>query len=341
VEEFGERLPADKALWEQGETYVDWIYRKSPAHFAHSDGGILQNQPLGIAKNLVDMAVANRERVNPQDAYGDSANRLYIFVSPHAVKSSSDQLTASKITILDEVKHLLRVYKRQSTFHDWITAEALNQRVRVLDERAGQLADIIAQGLIDIQTLGKASADLNAMLMPNQEHDRVKRLREQYSKKYDLVVASAGENAGDVFLSAVATLEAAAHLEDRDKMKIVAVIADEQRELAGAGLSAFVGFFKKSYREHDYWVGRVKARAYLQRTDVKKILGVASWPDEAAWQTPLPNPTNIALPLRTLQVLRSAFVPLAIMIAIRPVVLIILLLCFSLLGYFGWGVLHR
>jgi hypothetical protein len=179
------------------------------------------------------------------------------------------------------------------------------------------------------------------MLMPTTEQDRRGRLREQYSREYNRVVEAVGPDAAEVFLSAVATLEAAAHLQDRDKMRIVAVIADEQNELAGAGLSAFVGFFKKDYREHDYWVGRVKARAYLQRADVKRILGVVSWPDEAAWQIPLPNPTKVKLPLHTLQVFRAGAIPFAIMIAIRPALLVSLLLCLSSIGYLVWIAFHR
>lgn len=143
IEEYGERLPDDKTLWQQGKTYVDWTVKKSPAYFAHSDGGVLQNQPLGIAKNLVDLVVAEREVRLGQAAHCDSADRLYVFVTPHSVKSSAQHLNANKITIWDELKHLVRVYMRQAAFHDWITAEAMNQRIMVLDTRAEELADVI------------------------------------------------------------------------------------------------------------------------------------------------------------------------------------------------------
>ena len=55
-------------------------------------------------------------------------------------------------------------------------------------------------------------------------------------------------------------------------MKIIAVIADEKKDLMGSGLAAFVGFFNRKFREHDYWMGRVKARKYLLRPDVTGIL---------------------------------------------------------------------
>jgi hypothetical protein len=342
VEEYGERLPEDKSLWQEGKTYVDWTYKTSPWRFAHSDGGILQNQPLGIAKNLVEVAVAERDARLGQAAHCDSADRLYVFVSPNSVKSSAQHLSAGAITIWAELKHLVRVYMRQAAFHDWITAEAMNQRIMVLDTRAEELADVIMEGELDIAALAKASSDLNAMLMPNEEPQRLARLREQYSVKYKQVLGTAGPGAADAFISAIATLEAAAHLEDRDKMKIVAVIADGQMELAGAGIAAFVGFFKKSFRQHDYWVGRMKTRTYLQRADVKSILGVTTWPQEAAWkEEPLPNPTNVKLPLSNFEVLRAAFVPLIIMIVIRPVLLLVLLALASGLVFVIWELLHR
>jgi hypothetical protein len=342
IDEYGDRLPTDKRLWQEGKTYVDWIYGKSPWPFVHSDGGVLQNQPLGIAKNLVDVAVSEREMRLGQAAHCDSADRLYVFVSPNSVKSSGQRLSAGSITIWAELKHLVRVYMRQAAFHDWITAEAMNQRIMVLDARAEELADVIMQGELDIAALTKASGDLNVMLMPNEEASRLARLREQYSVKYKQVLATVGLDAAEAFISAIATLEAAAHLEDRDKMKIVAVIADAQKELAGAGIAAFVGFFKKSFRQHDYWVGRVKTRTYLQRADVKRILGVTTWPQEPDWQkNPLLNPTNVKLPLSNFEVFRAAFVPLLIMIVIRPVLLLVVLLLTCALGYGSWHFLHR
>lgn len=73
---------------------------------------------------------------------------------------------------------------RQAPFHDWITAEGVNQKIRLLDTRASELAEVIARGLQDIASLAKASRGLNAMLMPNQEVGRLTRVREQYTAEY-------------------------------------------------------------------------------------------------------------------------------------------------------------
>jgi hypothetical protein len=307
------------------------LARQVVNEFAFSDGGVLQNQPLGIAKNLVEYAVADRGPV----AFCDGSDRLYVFVTPHSVKSTAENLRAQNITIWGELRQLVRVYTRQAMFHDWIIAEGVNQKIKLLDARASDLAEVIARGLLDVDSLVKASSELNAMLMPNQEQEHLTRLREQYSAEYKRVLDAAGLPSAEAFVTALATLEAAAHLENRDKMKIVAVTADAQKELAGSGFAAFVGFFKKSFRQHDYWVGRVKTRVYLRRTDVKGILGVTEWPEEQSWRTDLPNPSGVTLPLSNFQIARAAVIPAIIMVLIRPFPLFILVL----MGGFGFGVL--
>jgi len=336
VDDYGDRLPADKHRWVQGKTYVDWS-GLSPTDFAFSDGGVLQNQPLGIAKDLVDAAVADREARLGEAAHCDPSDRLYVFVTPHSVKSTAQNLQAQKITIWNELKQLFRVYTRQAMFHDWIMAEGVNQDIRLLDVRASQLADVIAHGALDVVSLSKTASDLNGLLMPNREQARLNRLREQYSVEYKRVLDAVGPEAAEAFIGALATLEAAAQLEKRDKMKIVAVTADAQKELAGSGLSAFVGFFKKSFREHDYWVGRLKTRVYLQRTDVKKILEVTTWPEEHMWQPELPNLSGVHLPLSRFQIAKAAFIPMIIMVLIRPGLLFALLLTFLLLAGLVFG----
>lgn len=78
----------------------------------------------------------------------------------------------------------------------------------------------------------------------------------------------------------------------------------------------------------------LKTRAYLPRADVKRVLGVTTWPQEADWQkNPLLNPTKVKLPLSNLEVFRATFVPLVIMIVIRPVLLVSMVLLTGAIGY--------
>lgn len=333
VDEFGDQLPYPVSPRDQGKTFVDWK-GESPAKFAYSDGGVLQNQPLGIAKNLVDGTVADRVARHDPSAFRDGRDRLYVFVAPHAVKSTAEKLEADKINIWNEIRQLVHVYLRQAMFHDWIVAEGINQDVRSLDDRANDLAKAMAMGSIDPQALLRTSSQLNALLIkdPNERKDRLDRLQQQYGEEYDSLK---DPQAATAFVSALATLEAAAHLESRDKMKIVAVIADP-KDLAGSGLSSFVGFFRLPYRKHDYWMGRVKTRTYLMRSDVKGILGIKEWPEEESWKKGLPNPSGIERPPGFFQVATAAVIPGIIFVFLRP----LLLLFLAVTGAVGLAGLH-
>jgi hypothetical protein len=302
--DFGTRLPTPPAEPKAGETYVEWG-TSGARQFAYCDGGVLQNQPLGIAKNFVDARV--KAAAGRTDAYQIASDRLYVFVSPHAVKPQEQKgLKAEKLTIIEELIGVVRTYVRQAMFHDWITAEGMNSQINVLDTRATQLAKEIVAGNVDTSSLEAASAQLNKLLLAGQPEATIRRLTMQYAQEYAEVLQAKGQAAADAFVGALATLEAAAELGLRDKMKIVAVMADDRTELAGSGISAFVGFFSRKFREHDYWVGRVKTRKYLLRADVKRILGVTKWPMEDDWKAnPLKNPTDIAkLPMPLWEALR-------------------------------------
>src|SRR4029077_16771978 len=106
-------------------------------------------------------------------------------------------------TIRDELRRLVNVYMRQAMFHDWIVAEGVNQKIRSLDQRASQLADVMAARSLDVGSLLRASSELNALLMGSEEPERLARLQEQYGAEYDKVNQAAGSQAAKAFVSAL------------------------------------------------------------------------------------------------------------------------------------------
>ena len=271
-----------KAIKRRRSEYPDttlegWPTSIKEKTFTYTDGGVLQNQPIGLAKNLIDDLVGKRLAAGDTDAYNDADSRLYLFVSPHSLRSGvSKGFTAAKANFARMTDELARTYVRQAEFQDWITAEQLNQQVNILDERAKQLANALAgkYGTLDVAALKTAAIQLATLLAgsDSERQARVQRLQTQYAQLSSQVLAM-GAEAAEAWVNSIVTLEAAANLDTRDTMNILAVMADGPRELAGAGLSSFAGFFSQKYREHDYTVGRNKARAYLALPDVQKILG--------------------------------------------------------------------
>jgi len=236
---------------------------RDPATFTYSDGGILQNQPLGIAKNLVDMV----------DGHMNQETRFYLFVSPHAKDpSANDSFHAASADYLRLFQRLIAVVMGQSGFQDWITAKGVNQRIAILDTRADDLKTAIQGGSINVASLAITASSILDLFFKGGRHtppgatqpetlaDAQKRIAAQYSAEMTSLGGTSGQALA--FRDAVLAFETAAGLGARDYMTIYGVTADDS-ELAGAGLQAFLGFFDQRFRDHDYDVGRTHAQKVL------------------------------------------------------------------------------
>jgi hypothetical protein len=250
------------------ENIEDWEH--DPALFTYSDGGVLQNQPLGMAKNLVDLI----------DNHINQDQRFYLFVSPHAKDPDADDgFHEDNADYVHLIKRLLSVVLGQAGFQDWITAQGVNKRVALLDVRADGLRDAILAGEIDVPALGITADSLLKLFFPGGSHtppgatvpetlDEAKvRIASQYRAEMATLSGQAGRP--EAFRDAVLAFEAAAGLGARDYMTIYGIIAMDS-ELAGAGLQAFLGFFDQKFRDHDYDVGRTHARQLLTSPEVSK-----------------------------------------------------------------------
>jgi Patatin-like phospholipase len=238
-------------------------WQNDPATFCYSDGGILQNQPIGMAKALVDLI----------DEHRNQGQRFYLFVSPHAKDpAANENFHQADATYVHLVKRLLDVVAGQSSFEDWITAQGVNKRIALLDERACGLKDAIVAGEIDVSALAKTATSLLTLFFPDGEHTppgalKVEtlaaaqaRIAAQY--KTEMAELSAQPGQASAFRDSVLAFETAAGLGARDYMTIYGITAMDT-ELASAGLQAFLGFFDQKFRDHDYDIGRTHARQVL------------------------------------------------------------------------------
>jgi hypothetical protein len=238
-------------------------WASDPQTFTYSDGGILQNQPLGMAKNLVDEI----------DGHDDQESRYYLFVSPNAKDATAnDNFHEANADYLHLLQRLVSVVIGQAEFQDWITAENLNSKIQLLDESAAGLKDAILAGNIDVPALQITADALLALFFPGGAHispgaqsaetlnDAKARIARQYSA--ELAALAADPAQPQAFCDSILAFETAAGLGARDHMEIYGVTAMDS-QLAGAGLSAFLGFFDLTFRDHDYDVGRTHARDFL------------------------------------------------------------------------------
>jgi hypothetical protein len=219
-----------------------------------------------LAKDLVDEL----------DHHLDAENRFFLFVAPGA--RGSTKVTEFNETIANLKATAQRLFVsifEQARFHDWITAEKVNEQIALFDQRATDLKTCLlkkpgSRGYVDFHALAPAAEALTTVLFPTAAPEAPDsplnkartRLKAQFKVEYDDLTNKLGNVAADVWIDAVASFEAAAGLKTRDQMTIYGVTAAPS-ELASSGISAFAGFFDQCLRDHDYDVGRTKAREFL------------------------------------------------------------------------------
>lgn len=235
--------------------------------FTYTDGGIFENELLGLAKDLVD-------QIDPQHL--DHDNRFYLYVAPGAKSSTANaQIQAGNATYLNLGAALAGAIFTQARFQTWIATSKINAAIRQFERQAKDLSDTLLKSP-QLQTAFSSVADqLLAALYPSDGSDTSpqiaadrNRLREQFTEEYDrLVYASMQQNqpggvVAESWLKLVQALEKLQNLGSKDVMTVYAVTSADV-ELAGEQLFAFGGFLDPAFREFDYNVGRRKAVQFL------------------------------------------------------------------------------
>ncbi len=238
--------------------------------FTYTDGGIYQNEPLGLAKNLVDL-------VDP--GHLGTERRFYLFVAPGARGgTSSSQFREKTANLATTAKELISTIFQQARFRDWIMAEDVNEKIQIFNQRAMALhkAFLVApggQGFIDFRLLEPAAREL---LPPLFNRDEVaqgsawNRLCQQFHKEYQELVGfyKGDDKAAKTWIDSILAFETAADLGDKDEMFIYGITAT-QDELASSKFESFLGFFDQKFRDHDYDVGRNRARDIIECINAK------------------------------------------------------------------------
>ncbi|MEY2483113.1 MAG: hypothetical protein QOK24_1641 [Verrucomicrobiota bacterium] len=283
-----------------------------PPHrdFAYTDGGVFQNEPLGLAKNLVDQI----DRP-VGGSLQDSDSRFYLFVSPHAKTGDLNvKFKAAGATFLPTAKALVSAILHQAGFQDWINAEKINSQINVFNIRAEELFQALRRKTIDPAVLQRAAdALLPGLFRTNppppkgvrddSDIQARERLRQQFAKESAELLQS-GPEVEQAWIDSILVLETAAELNLKDEMNIYGITA-ENTELAGAGLFAFEGFFDLQLRRHDYNLGRQKAQKFLndhQTAAPERLAGnVQPPPDIGPIRCTFTAVPEIKVPTRDLQ----------------------------------------
>jgi len=231
---------------------------KTALPFCYTDGGVFQNEPLGMAMNLVQELPGGRLQ---------GQSRGYLFIAPKPKLSDvQGGITADNSDFKMLAQNLAGAVVGQSEFQDWVMAESFNDKLKLLDTRAAQLQALFTgKTLTAAQTKPVTDALLTALFTKKGVFEPVEltaaraQLQTQYATEYAAITDPAQAAA---WLDAVLVLELAADLHCKEEMYIYDFVADPTK-LASGGLSAFIGFFDQTYRDHDYDYGRSVAQARI------------------------------------------------------------------------------
>ena len=260
--------------------------------FAYTDGGVFQNEPLGMAKNLVEQLPDSR--LEPE-------RRAYLFIAPAPMKSEnlaiatsdSDNASSAFGSLNADFKNLfirlVGAIMGQAEFQDWVTAEQINDQIQLLDHRASQLKDLFANGRLTAEqtepvttlllkglfeaksvtpTSKTQSLDTNRPAVvarsdwPSALDAARTQLKTQYAMDYAQLSNESGIGAADAWIDTVLVLEYGANLHNKEVMLIFDFLADPKL-LASGALAHFGGFFDQAFRDHDYDYGRTQAQNCL------------------------------------------------------------------------------
>ena len=239
------------------------------------DGGLFDNAPLGLARDLVEMDGDHR-----------GGDRRYLFVEP-ALESAGPGHQAFQgppSTLGGMASALANAVLGQGAARDWQTANRINSRLEILRALVERLPDLapdladpgalalgryigeLAEHVAEVQVaenpaIGAGSDD------PAGDHLDAAVERIEADPAYATALSRADSRAARARLAKlVFVLEAAAGLQDKDVLPLYLVAPADGQALAGDFLGHFGGFFHRDWRANDFRAGRRDARRVIEET---------------------------------------------------------------------------
>ena len=239
------------------------------------DGGLFDNAPLGLARDLVEMEGGHQGQ-----------DRRYLFVEPALETAGPGHhgFEGPPSSLGGMASALAKAVLGQGAARDWVTANRINTRLEILRALVERLPDLapeladpgafaigryigeLAEHVAEMQvaeegTIGIGSDD------PAGDHLDAAVERIEADPAYASALSSADSRAARARLAKlVFVLEAAAGLQDKDVLPLYLVAPEDGQPLAGDFLGHFGGFFHREWRANDFRAGRRDARRVIQET---------------------------------------------------------------------------
>ncbi|MFT5420248.1 MAG: putative acylesterase/phospholipase RssA [Candidatus Endobugula sp.] len=265
--------------------------------FTYADGGIFNNYPLGLARDL-------SRRVDSSAA--DADKRFYFYISPDAKTSSADYaFSAESANMVQSMGQIVKSILSNSRFQDWVQTDNVNGEIDKLHRRAKGLLEVVltadAEQLNAMSTTSEKFCQLLYIENDGNYQQDYNRAEDTFSR-YIADDVSMSDEQKMVWLNSILVMEVNANLTGKDKMSIYTITA-EAAELASSPIAAFFGFLDVRFRKHDYLVGRLKARQTINHIITSVQQGADN---QLPLKIDLLDNTVLEAELKTMSALRNA-----------------------------------
>lgn len=244
-----------------------------PLDILYTDGGAFNNEPLGIAKDLVER--------NPDHRIHEYR---YVLIDPYLSATAYKNYTPpDRPNLIEFGKRLISVILGESAAHDWLQANKVNKRLELERQFIPHLASLIARlphpdvnsmmnalrGFSEDIARFKKTIEIGREPSPDDIAIYLETNVSRVRKDSTFRAAVGANNLTDdpdretVFAHAVFAIENIAGLRDKETMDLY-LIAPQGDELAGNFMFNFGGFFRKAWRDHDFRKGRKHARQFIE-----------------------------------------------------------------------------
>jgi hypothetical protein len=259
------------------------VWEEARKTFTYLDGGIFDNYPLGMAKEIVN---------GLDDGSHETGRRFYLYISPNPRKTSrNDAYRSSSAQYYDTIHAVANAIWSQARFQEWVKThkknqlvgffDSLSQAVRKQMEKDEQAArhmegfNAVLRRALEEIAVGKQasnacpdSAGKQAPQWPPFPWEQNSaRLKTEFSSEYG---AFAKPMEAETWIQTISLLEYLTGAIDYDFMTVYTITAGKN-ELAGEELGHFGGFLDERFRDFDYQVGRRKAQRFL--VELAKLQG--------------------------------------------------------------------
>ena len=267
-----------------------------PGSFPYVDGGLFNNEPI---KFMVDLAL---------DADGGdlTPGRKFLLIDATLNKWKRWERfdpPKSGTAILSDVLRLLGMVRGEASALDWLQAQRRNNEIAWRDRLLAELVPMIKGNTLEdpeafLKQLEAVAGDIVSQkraLFPDRYPPTY---LEDSLTRTALAHAAAVAVVGGVVRQRIYCLVAfivnsIAGLDKKAQLDIDVIYAPSE-EMAGRLLGSFGGFFSRSWRDHDYKLGRLHTHGVLPA-----VLGGPAYPEEGSDQTPTGRPEYDPAPIDT------------------------------------------